>query len=60
MDTGRECLCCEEVTSVAEKMSEVEHPGFTTVCLDIWVLQTAYYQYRQHYGTHGAHTSIQE
>ena len=27
-----------------------EHPGFATVCLDVWVLQTAYYQYRQHYG----------
>ena len=26
------------------------HPGFHTVCLDRWVLQTAYYQYRQQYG----------
>ena len=28
------------------------HPGFCNVCLDIWVLQTAYYVYRQHYGSH--------
>ena len=27
-----------------------EHPGFSSVCLNIWVLQTAYYQYQQHYG----------
>lgn len=27
-----------------------EHPGFRTVCLDIWVLQTAYFHYRQEHG----------
>ncbi|KAI8495210.1 hypothetical protein Bbelb_271960 [Branchiostoma belcheri] len=26
------------------------HPGFSSVCLDIWALQCAYYQYRQEYG----------
>lgn len=26
------------------------HPGFQTVCLDIFVLETAYYQYRSQYG----------
>ena len=28
----------------------IGHPGFTTVCLDPWVLQTAYYAYKQQYG----------
>ena len=27
-----------------------EHPGFTTVCLDEYVLETAYYHYRQEHG----------
>jgi len=27
-----------------------EHPGFEPVCLNTYVLQTAYYQYRQQYG----------
>ena len=29
------------------------HPGFQTVCLDRWVLETAYYQYKQQYGDRG-------
>ncbi|XP_053378660.1 uncharacterized protein LOC128548224, partial [Mercenaria mercenaria] len=37
-----------------EKESDVgcitEHPGFRPVCLDEFVLETAYYQYRQQYG----------
>jgi len=28
------------------------HPGFQSVCLDTFVLQTAYLQYRQQYGNH--------
>ena len=27
-----------------------QHPGFRTVCLDFWVLQTAYFQYRRNMG----------
>ena len=27
-----------------------QHPGFQAVCLKVCVLQTAYYQYQQHYG----------
>ena len=60
METSRECVCCKEVSRIMDKVGELEdtshvgciteHPGFATVCLDIWVLQTAYYQYRQHYG----------
>ena len=26
-----------------------QHPGFQTVCLNRWVLQTAWYQYKQQY-----------
>ena len=34
------------------KMGNItEQPGFVAVCLNIRVLQTASYQYRQHYGT---------
>ena len=61
METSRECVCCKEVSRVMDKVDELdessasigcitEHPGFATVCLDVWVLQTAYYQYRQHHG----------
>ena len=54
-----ECICCGEVDRVAVKIQESElklpritdHEGFAAVCLNVWVLQTAYYQYRQHYGS---------
>ncbi|XP_070559470.1 uncharacterized protein [Ptychodera flava] len=54
--------CCQEEDRVWEKVehyvieSEQQcscitlHPGFASVCLDRWVLETAYYQYRQEYG----------
>ena len=63
MESGRECVCCKEISMIMDKLDELEesshvrvgciteHPGFATVCLDVWVLQTAYYQYRQHYGS---------
>ena len=59
MPTARECLCCREVEKVVKRIdtsdSEVtcitEHEGFYPVCLNIWVLQTAYFEYRQSYGT---------
>ena len=58
MPTSRECVCCAEIDEVAEKMQEgprevtciTEHEGFEAVCLNVWVLQAAYFQYRQHYG----------
>ncbi|CAH3137428.1 unnamed protein product, partial [Porites lobata] len=28
-----------------------EHRGFQSTCLDVWVLETAYYAYRQQHGT---------
>ena len=57
MLTVEESICCGEVDRVMNKMEEEElegcittHPGFQTVCLDRFVLQTAYFQYREQYG----------
>lgn len=61
MMTAVECRCCFRVDRVREKMEDydetrsrlgciTEHPGFHTVCLDSYVLETAYLQYRQQYG----------
>ena len=27
-----------------------DHEGFESVCLNVWVLQAAYFNYRYHYG----------
>ena len=56
MPTVTECLCCCEIDKVENKMDGgysciVEHPGFDAVCLNVWVLQTAYYTLRKHYGS---------
>ena len=58
MTTSHESICCFEVDRVVEKKEEgssavsyiIDHEGFHSVCLDVWVLQTAYFNYRQHYG----------
>ena len=58
MDTNRESLCCCEIDRVVQKKEEnesevaciVNHDGFDPVCLNLWVLQAAYYTYRQRYG----------
>ena len=64
MDREEECLCCSEIPQVANKNQEVvqyikptmpyscitNNPGFGTVCLDRWVLQAAWYQFKQQYG----------
>ena len=59
MPTVKESACCKEMARVVEKMDSFDgddldcitmHPGFRTVCLDKYVLETAYYQYRQQYG----------
>ena len=56
MSTLAECL---EVAQVDAKLSELansvvpyinEHPGFATVCLDVYVLRVANFEYWQHYG----------
>ena len=59
-----ENICCQEIEAVKQKNLEavevaqlenppsciVNHPGFHPVCLNIWVLQTAWFQYKQQYG----------
>lgn len=65
MQSSKECLCCREISAIVNKLSETEdtdsqiiciteHPGFASVCLNIWVLQAAYSQYRQQYGNYNA------
>ena len=61
MDRVIECKCCHEIPEVANKNIRcdngdmqvpnciVHHPGFNTVCLDRYVLETAWYQYKQQY-----------
>ena len=65
MDRKEECVCCHEIEQVANKNEEVmeyikptlpydcitDNPGFHTVCLDRWVLQAAWLQYKQQYGS---------
>ncbi|XP_070552819.1 P2X purinoceptor 7-like [Ptychodera flava] len=63
MNDEQSCICCCEVAKVNEEVDKwvstsrqscdciTEHPGFDAVCLNPWVLRTAYRQYRQHYGT---------
>ena len=66
MPTSGECICCCEVDKVVSKMEETgascitEHEGFGAVCLNRWVLQTAYFQYRQQYGNHLGETLIRK
>ena len=52
-------ICCSGVDRVVEKKEEessalsciIDHKGFIYgMCLDVWVLQTAYFNYWQHYG----------
>ena len=58
MPTSIECTYCREIDAIESKMLEnptdihciIDHKGFQSVCLDVWVLQTAYHNYRQKYG----------
>ena len=58
MTTSHENFCCSEVDRVVEKKEEgssavsciIDHEGFHSMCLDVWVLQATYFNYRQHYG----------
>ena len=48
MSTTEECICCCEIAQVVAKLEDggapciTEHEGFDAVCLNRWVLQTAY------------------
>lgn len=63
MDRGEESVCCQEVLKCIMKNEEVaqmeqtevpvcitNNPGFQAVCLNYWVLQAAWNQYKQEYG----------
>ena len=57
------CICCQEIEAVKNKNIEAvtsgkiqeeptgitQHPGFHPVCINRWVLQTAWFQYKQQY-----------
>lgn len=53
-----ERVCCHEYDQIINKLAEndsevsciTQHEGFVTVCLNRWVLQAGYFQYRQRYG----------
>nr|XP_022311707.1 P2X purinoceptor 7-like [Crassostrea virginica] len=59
MPTARECVCCHELSKIKSIFEEGDdenitcitaHPGFPPACLNKYVLQIAYYQYKQQYG----------
>ena len=62
MEAVEEYRCCQERDVLMAKIEEysaqteqechciVQHPGFRSVCLDQYVLDTAYLQYRQEHG----------
>ena len=58
MPTSRKSVCCCEIDVVIAKKEEnnneisciIDHEGFKSVCLNVWVLQTSYFNYRQQYG----------
>ena len=68
MPTARECVCCYNIPQMQQKISQLPapvscitlHQGFNNVCLDIWVLQTAFYFYKQQYGNYGYHGPLHE
>ena len=65
MKREKESICCQEVDAVRNKIFEdvreerlqaeprciKQHLGFEAVCLNVWVLQTAWLQYKQQYGS---------
>ena len=56
--TSHKCICCCVIERVVMKKEEsaskisciTNHEGFESVCLNVWVLQAAYFSYRYHYG----------
>ena len=45
-------MLCEQKLADLDIRCMTEHPGFEAVCLNEYVLETAYYSYRQHHGQH--------
>ena len=64
MSTPEECVCCYEYPAIESKMKEcgveaessqakaciTNHPGFSAVCLNKWVMQMSYNGYKQDHG----------
>ena len=61
MASSFDCVCCCERPQIEDKIMTLanpvqcitDHPGLEAVCLNnyVWILQTAYFQFRQEYGT---------
>ena len=68
MTTAIESLCCKEIAQTSNMLTAdgvnvgciTLHPGFAGVCLNPWVLQTAYFDYRQQYGENAIEGEISE
>ena len=60
MPASQKCICCCEIDRMMLKKGEsarrieciTEHEGFDSVCINVWVLQAAYFSYHYHYGDH--------
>ncbi|KAK7091503.1 hypothetical protein V1264_009174 [Littorina saxatilis] len=56
MGSIRECRCCQEIPEMESLTVSTgvgcitDHPGFRSVCLDHYVLETCYHWYNQQYG----------
>ena len=66
MPTAAESICCADLKKIQGKKEEEEvyiasqHPGFQSVCLDVLVLQTAYFSLQQHYGKEAPQGTVQQ
>lgn len=56
MPTTTECICCAEIMQIQHIRGEIphlkcitQHPGFAPVCLNVFVLRTAYQAFRQYH-----------
>ncbi|XP_061192887.1 P2X purinoceptor 7-like [Saccostrea echinata] len=55
MPLAKECVCCKETKVLLHLMKNdgvqciTDHPGFEPVCLNTYVLDTAYNQYKHQY-----------
>eukprot|EP00795_Rhopilema_esculentum_P011048 gene11048-19899_t len=66
MPKANECICCQEIPEVSQKLEEIgecdqgndrsscitDTDALRAVCLNKWVLQTAFYQYSAQYNDH--------
>ena len=66
MSKAHECICCQEIPEDSQKLEEIDEWGqgndrsscitdtdaLRAICLNKWVLQTAFYQYSAQYNDH--------